>query len=59
MKDKTLEDGETKTIKYGVKAFRIADGTHDKLKELRTREGLSWNRLFYKMIKAYGNETLQ
>lgn len=41
-------------IKYKPVSFRLHKETYKKLKDLRHKEGISWNRLFYKFIKEYG-----
>jgi hypothetical protein len=40
-----------KKFRYKGYSFRLDDRTYKKLKELKEKEGISWNRLFYKLIK--------
>lgn len=40
-------------IKYNSTSFRLDVRTLQSLKELQEKEGVSWNRLFYRMIKSY------
>jgi hypothetical protein len=38
-------------ISYRVFAFRLHEGTYEKLKQLRAEKGKSWNRLFYELLQ--------
>jgi predicted CopG family antitoxin len=53
MKDKQIDkEINGKTLKYGIKSFRISDDTYERLKKRRLK-GQSWENLFKELL----NET--
>ena len=44
---------ETKQYRYGTATYRLHAGTVKRLKEIRQQENVSWNKLFFKLIKMY------
>lgn len=44
---------EQKTYRYSTMSYRLHAGTIQRLKEIKQQEGVSWNKLFFKLIKLY------
>ena len=42
--------------KYKIKSYRVDERTHQSLLELKKEKGISWNRLFYRLLKLYESQ---
>lgn len=55
-KHNIMEEREDK-IRYNVASYRLHDGTKEEISKLKMETGLSYNRLFNKLVEHYKETT--